>query len=37
MKTFKSSFLGNEILLSDKCNTIWGASRGGSIYDEQLI
>jgi hypothetical protein len=37
MKTFKSSFLGKEILLSDKCNTIWGASRGGAIYDEQLI
>lgn len=37
MKTFNSSFLGKEILLSDKCNTIWGASRGGAIYDEQLI
>ena len=37
MKPFKSSFLGKEILLSDKCNTIWGASRGGQIYDEQLI
>ncbi len=37
MNHFKSSFLGNEILLSDKCNSIWGASRGGSIYDEQLI
>jgi FkbM family methyltransferase len=37
MKSFKSSFLGREILLSDKCNTIWGASRGGAIYDEQLI
>ena len=37
MKPFKSSFLGKEILLSDKCNTIWGASRGGAIYDEQLI
>ena len=37
MNHFKSSFLGKEILLSDKCNSIWGASRGGSIYDEQLI
>jgi FkbM family methyltransferase len=37
MNHFKSSFLGNEILLSDKCNSIWGASRGGEIYDEQLI
>ena len=37
MKPFKSSFLGKEILLSDRCNTIWGASRGGAIYDEQLI
>lgn len=37
MNHFKSSFLGNEILLSDKCNSIWGASRGGEIYDEELI
>jgi FkbM family methyltransferase len=37
MNHFKSKFLGNEILLSDKCNSIWGASRGGEIYDEQLI
>lgn len=37
MNHFKSSFLGNEILLSDKCNSIWGASRGGEIYDEGLI
>jgi FkbM family methyltransferase len=37
MNHFKSSFLGNEILLSDKCNSVWGASRGGQIYDEQLI
>jgi FkbM family methyltransferase len=37
MNHFKSSFLGNEILLSDKCNSVWGASRGGQIYDEELI
>ena len=37
MNHFKSSFLGNEILLSDKCKSIWGASRHGEIYDEQLI
>lgn len=38
MKPFKSSFLGKEILLSDKCNAIWGATMyGGKIYDEQLI
>jgi len=37
MNHFKSRFLGNEILLSDKCSSIWGASRGGEIYDEQLI
>jgi FkbM family methyltransferase len=37
MQHFKSSFLGNEILLSDKCNFIWGASREGRIYEEPLI
>ena len=37
MNHFKSSFLSREILLSNKCNTVWGASRGGAIYDEQLI
>ena len=37
MNHFNSKFLGNDILLSDKCKSIWGASRGGSIYDEELI
>lgn len=37
MNSFKSSFLGIEILLSDKCNSIWGATRGGQIYEEPLI
>jgi FkbM family methyltransferase len=37
MEHFKASFLGNEILLSDKCNVIWGASREGRIYEEPLI
>jgi|688.fasta_scaffold182232_3 FkbM family methyltransferase len=38
MKTFKSSFLGKEILMSDKCKTIWGATvYGGEIQDELLI
>lgn len=37
MNYFKSSFLGNEILLSEKCNSIWGATRGGQIYEEPLI
>lgn len=37
MNHFKSSFLGKQILLSDKCNYIFGATRNGKIYDEQLI
>ena len=34
---FKSSFLGKDILLSDKCNTYFGAVRDGKIYEQQLI
>lgn len=37
MNGFKSSFLGREIILSEKCNSIWGATRGGQIYEEPLI
>jgi FkbM family methyltransferase len=37
MKSFNANFLGKEILLSDKCNTVWGATRGGEIYENDLI
>lgn len=37
MKHFKTKFLDNYILLSDKCNFIWGASRSGEIYEQNLI
>jgi FkbM family methyltransferase len=37
MNHFKSTFLGKKIFLSDKCNSIWGASRSGEIYDSNLI
>lgn len=32
-----TTFLGNQIQLSDKCNSIWGSYREGGIYDENLI
>lgn len=37
MNFFKTRFLHDEILLSDKCNFIWGASRSGEIYEQNLI